>query len=137
MLTSFTDKAARNLEERLEEGFAYLLNLYPWLANIDTAEVRVGTLHALCNRILQEQRYTAYQNYRLLDGMESELIVHKSVAMQISDTDKNSLLSQFKYLFPNPKFQSAWDWAMALSTIFNRLIEDQVDLNAMQTAGGP
>ena len=60
MLTSFTDKATRNLVDRLEEGFAYLANLYPQLAEVDTAEVRIGTLHALCNRILQEHRYTAY-----------------------------------------------------------------------------
>ena len=138
MLTSFTDKAARNLEDRLEEGFAYLAKLYPQLASVDTAEVRVGTLHALCNRILQEHRYTAYQNYRLLDGMESELVVHKSVARQISSAEKNSLLSQFRYLFPpNQKSYSNWDWAVALSTVFNRLIEDQIDLNTMQTAGDP
>ena len=138
MLTSFTDKAARNLVDRLEEGFAYLAKLYPQLAGVDTAEVRIGPLHALCNRILQEHRYTAYQNYRLLDGMESELFVHKNIAMKISNMEKNSLLSQFKYLFGrNPTPPSTWDWAIALSTIFNRLIEDQIDLNAMQAAGGP
>ena len=135
MLTSITDKAARNLVDRLEEGFSYLAKLYP---QVDTAEVRVGTLHALCNRILPEHRYTAYQNYRLLDGMESELFVHKNISMEISNMEKNSLLSQFKYLFvQNPTSPSTWDWAMALSTIFNRLIEDQIDLNAMQAAGGP
>lgn len=136
MLTSFTDKAARNLDERLEEGFAYLVNLYPRLANVDTAEIRVGTLHGLCNRILQEQRYTPYQNCRLLDGMESELVVHKDVAMKISNTEKNSMLSQFKYLFRrNPNSPTTWDWATALSTLFNRLIEDQIDLSTMQASG--
>ena len=78
MLTSFTDKAARNLVDRLEEGFAYLAKLYPQLAEVDTAEVRIGPLHAQCNHILQEHRYTAYQNYRLLDGMESDLLFTKT-----------------------------------------------------------
>ena len=40
MLTSFTDKADRNLADRLEEGFAYIRNLYPQLTSIDTVPER-------------------------------------------------------------------------------------------------
>ena len=138
MLTTFTEKAAQNLEDRLEEGFAYLAKQHPQIATIDTAEIRVGTLHALCNQILQENRYTAYQNYRLLDELESALLINKSVAERVTETDKKALLSHFPYLFGKNKLApSRWDWALALMVIFNRLIEDQIDLATMQTKGDP
>src|SRR5437879_11098057 len=79
MLTTFTEKAAKNLQDRLSEAFLFLAGMYPQLAEIDPSELRIGTLHGLCNDILQEYRYTAYQNLRLLDEVTSALLIHKSV----------------------------------------------------------
>lgn len=79
ILTTFTDKAARSLQDRLAEAFLFLAGMYPQLSSIDPSDLRVDTLHGLCNDILQEYRYTAYQNLRLLDQIESSLLIHKSV----------------------------------------------------------
>jgi DNA helicase-2/ATP-dependent DNA helicase PcrA len=48
------------------------------------------------------------------------------------------LFTQFNYLFGNRPANklSKWDWSLAIQQIFNRLIEDRVDLNALQNAGG-
>lgn len=138
ILTTFTEKAAKNLEDRLSATFLFLVNKYPQqLANIDPSNLRIGTLHSLCNDILQEYRYTAYQNLRLLDEMESALLVHRSVVPDIQSL-QSALFNQFKYLFGNKpqNFLSRWDWALSLIDLFNRLIEDQIDVNALQTAGG-
>jgi superfamily I DNA/RNA helicase len=80
VLTTFTEKAAKNLQDRLSEAFLNLAAMYPQLADTDPSELRIGTLHGLCNDILQEYRYTAYQNLRLLDEVTSALLLHKSVA---------------------------------------------------------
>ena len=135
ILTTFTEKAAKNLEDRMSEAFLFLANEYPQqLGGIDPSNLRIGTLHGLCNDILQEYRYTAYQNLRLLDEMESALLIHKSVVDNIEHL-KDALLRQFRYLFDKP-YQNKWDWTLALIQLFNRLIEDQIDLNALQAKGG-
>lgn len=138
LLTTFTEKAAKNLQDRLSEAFLFLANMYPQLAAIDPSDLRIGTLHGLCNDILQEYRYTAYQNLRLLDEVESALLLHKSVVANIQ-TIQGELFAQFHYLFGN-KPQNAlsrWDWALALQKLFNRLIEDRIDPSMLENAGGP
>jgi DNA helicase-2/ATP-dependent DNA helicase PcrA len=138
MLTTFTEKAAKNLQDRLSEAFLFLAGMYPQLATIDPSDLRIGTLHGLCNDILQEYRYTAYQNLRLLDEVTSALLLHKSV-IDNGQAVQPMLFAQFSYLFGNKpqNFLSKWDWALALQQIFNRLIEDQVNVNLLQQAGGP
>lgn len=137
MLTTFTEKAAKNLQDRLSGAFLFLTGMYPQLGAIDPSALRIGTLHGLCNDILQEYRYTAYQNLRLLDEVTSSLLLHKSVVAATQPLQP-VLFGQFGYLFGN-KPQNAlskWDWALALQQLFNRLIEDQIDVNTLQQAGG-
>ncbi|GAB5517609.1 UvrD-helicase domain-containing protein [Rhodopirellula baltica] len=139
MLTTFTEKAAQSLQDRLAEAFLALSGMYPQLAAIDPSALRIGTLHGLCNDILQEYRYTAYQNLRLLDEAESSLIIHKAVHKKVDDLGLfPALYAQFDYLFGNkPQNKlSKWDWAFALQQMFGRVVEDMVDRNALQQAGG-
>jgi len=138
ILTTFTEKAAKNLQDRLSEAFLFLAGMYPQLAGVDTSELRIGTLHGLCNDILQEYRYTAYQNLRLLDEVTSALLIHKSVVANTQPLQP-ALFAQFNYLFGNKprNLLSRWDWALALQQVLDRLVEDQVSVNALQQAGGP
>lgn len=137
VLTTFTEKAAKNLQDRLSEAFLFLTGLHGQLSTIDPSGLRLGTLHGLCNDILQEYRYTAYQNLRLLDEVSSALLLHASVVPATQSIQPN-LYSQFGYLFGNkPQYAlSKWDWALALQRILNRIIEDQVDITSLQSAGG-
>ena len=138
ILTTFTEKAARNLEDRLSEALLSLSQQYPQISNIDPSGLRVGTLHGLCNKILQEYRYTEYQNLRLLDEMETALLIHRLVERKVNDAAKAAIEGQFGYMFgrnPN-RLKSRWDWSLALMTLFNRLIEDQIDLVRLQMGGG-
>ena len=138
ILTTFTEKAARNLEDRLSEALLSLVNQYPELADVDQSSLRIGTLHGLCNKILQEYRYTQYQNLRLLDEMEAALLIHRLVEGKVDTAAKTDIEGQFGYVFgrnPN-RNKYRWDWSLALMTLFNRIIEDQVDLERLQAAGG-
>jgi DNA helicase II / ATP-dependent DNA helicase PcrA len=139
VLTTFTEKASKNLQDRLSEAFLFLAAMYQQqLAGIDPSELRIGTLHGLCNDILQEYRYTAYQNLRLLDEVTSALLLHRSVVGSVQPL-RATLFAQFSYLFGNKpqNYLSKWDWALALQQTFNRLIEDRIDVNLLQQAGGP
>ena len=136
ILTTFTEKAAKNLEDRLSEAFLFFVNKYPQLIGIDPSNLRIGTLHGLCNDILQEYRYTAYQNLRLLDDMENALLIHRLVESRV-DPLQDALFDKFNYLFGNKpkKYLNKWDWTLALMQLFNRLTEDQIDLDALKTKG--
>lgn len=138
VLTTFTEKAARNLEDRLAEALLSLSQQHPEVSDIDPSGLRVGTLHGLCNRILQEYRYTEYQNLRLLDELETALFIHRRVEGRLDAAAKNAIEGQFGYIFGKNHngIKSRWDWSRALMTLFNRVIEDQIDLARLQTAGG-
>ena len=137
ILTTFTEKAARSLEDRLSEALLSLSQQYPQISEIDPSSLRIGTLHGLCNKILQEYRYTEYQNLRLLDEMEAALLIHRLVERKVDDATKGAIENQFAYMFGrNPNQRSRWDWSLVLMTLFNRLIEDQIDLDRLQMAGG-
>ena len=53
-VTTFTEKAARNLEDRIADKRTSIIAKYPHLADIDVAKLRIGTLHGLCNDLMQE-----------------------------------------------------------------------------------
>ena len=136
ILTTFTDKAARNLEDRLADAFLAIANQHPQIANVDLSSLRVGTLHGIANRILQEHRYTGYQNLRLLDDLENSLLLHRAVVGNIATPDKNAIQVALGYLFRNNPNPARWDWTLALARVFSRLVEDRIDINALQAAGG-
>lgn len=135
MVTTFTKKAARNLEDRLADNFLYIAEKYPAVRGIDPSGLRIGTLHSLCNDILQEYRYTKYQNVRLLDEMETSLLIHSSLANKIGHL-KSDILGQFKYIFGTRRYQNRWDWAFALLNLLNRTVDDQLDLVALSEKSG-
>ena len=53
ILTTFTEKAAKNIQDRIALYKSYLDQADPTLSAIDVFQVRIGTLHSLCNDILQ------------------------------------------------------------------------------------
>ena len=61
ILTTFTKKAAKNIQDRLAIYKSYLDQVDKDLRDVDLFQVRVGTLHSLCNDIMQEYRYVDYQ----------------------------------------------------------------------------
>ena len=135
LVTTFTEKAARSLEERLWDVVLYLQTQYPQqLTHIDISRVRMGTLHGLCNDIMQEFRYPPYQNLRLMDEVESQMLIRDNLAWRFFQQG-TQLQQAFNYLFfrPNP---SLWDWTKALQKLFNRIVEDQIDLAQLQLVGG-
>lgn len=63
LLTTFTEKAAQNLEERIVDRLDY----FELEDDVDTNEIYIGTLHSLCNEIMQEYRYSNFAQMELLD----------------------------------------------------------------------
>jgi DNA helicase-2/ATP-dependent DNA helicase PcrA len=144
-LTTFTEKAARNLEDRLSQYRGQILMQRPDLAAIDTSKLHLGTLHGLCNDLLQEFRAPNYQNVRLLDELESSMFVYEqlSIVDTPNDATDRPFWTFFSYLFSPREWQTSWSWlpskwnkTAALVKLFNRVAEDRVSVTAMRAAGG-
>lgn len=138
LLTTFTTKAARNLEDRLATYWAALQKTESALQSVDLADIRIGTLHSLCNDILQEYRYAKYQNVRLLDQVERDLFVYRYAS--ITDHQDISFWRAFAHAVPDWRVLSycpnKWKRAKAAVTLFNHIVEDYVDVQKMILDGG-
>lgn len=138
LLTTFTTKAARNLEDRLATYLTALQTTDPSLQDVDLADIRIGTLHSLCNDILQEYRYPGYQNVRLLDQVEQDLFTYRYG--EISDYQDLAFWTQFEYAvrdWRNTNYSpNKWKRTKAAVTLFNHIVEDCVDIQQMSNAGG-
>jgi DNA helicase-2/ATP-dependent DNA helicase PcrA len=139
LLTTFTEKASRNLQDRLASYLIALQNADAGLKSVDLANLRVGTLHGLCNKLLQEFRHGAYQNVRLLDEVEQHLFVYRFA--EIADCADVGFWRGFEDVvsrwsaaggYPPNK----WQRARAAVVLFNHLVEDVVDLGRMHRSRG-
>lgn len=74
LITTFTEKAVQNLEERIADRLSTL----GFEEDIDANEVRIGTLHSLCNDLMQEYRYPDYTNVELLDEDAQQLFMYST-----------------------------------------------------------
>lgn len=144
-VTTFTEKAARNLGDRLTTMRAYVIAADPTLEDIDISKLRINTLHGLCNELLQEFRAENYQNVRLMDDFEQAMFIHEHMDVVKRPVDARDVpfWSEFEFLFAQNVWQARygncprkWAMAKALVNIFNRLVEDRIDIAALRAAGG-
>ena len=153
ILTTFTEKAAKNIQDRLAIYKNYLNQANPKLQTIDLSLVRVGTLHSLCNDIMQEYRYVEYQNYRLFDDIDQSLFVyeHSDLASTSEKAPLHSHLPLWRHFHPlAERYNRAgyrwtksakylphrWIRTDATVQLFNRTIEDLIDVSQMRAEGG-
>ncbi|WP_394538833.1 ATP-dependent helicase [Lysobacter enzymogenes] len=146
LVTTFTEKAAKNLQERISRHRDKLVAADPTLADIDLSKLRIGTLHGLANDLLQEHRAENYRNVRLMDELETAMFVHENMSLIRSwdDTRDRPFWSHFAFMV-NPydwkptykTLPNQWVMTRTLITLFNRICDDRKDLGAMRAAGGP
>jgi len=145
-LSTFTEKAARELQDRLAAYGAWISSQAPSESeSIDVSHVRVGTLHSLCNDIMHEFRYDGYQNFRLMDELEQLIFIneHSDLVRRRPSPLDMQLWTTFGSLlggFPNvPAFRRAYSRlcrAYAFRSIVGRTVEYRLDLSQMESAGG-
>lgn len=144
-VTTFTDKAAKSLEDRILTYRAKLVETDASLSGIDISKLRIGTLHGLANDILQEHRAPNYQNVRLMDEFEQALFVHEHMSL-VKNADTHTKIRfwrEFPWLFTPQQWQptrsyppSRWNSSHALVMLLNRLVEDRVSIAKLRAAGG-
>lgn len=144
IVTTFTKKAARNLQDRIAQYRSILLKQFPEVEEIDISQLRIGTLHGLCNDILQELRAPNYQNVRLMDDFEQSLFVreHMSLIKQPDPQREMDFWSNFEFMFQPREWQTSrgyppnrWSSTSALVLLLNRLADDRVSTSGLRSSG--
>lgn len=145
-VTTFTEKAAKNLQDRIRRYRDKLIEVEPALEAVDLSALRVGTLHGLANDLLQDARAANYRNVRLMDELETAMFVHEnmSIIRAPQEPADRPFWTHFEFMIPPFDWKSTFKWlptqwvmARTLITLFNRICEDRKDLAAMRLAGGP
>jgi len=145
MVTTFTKLAARNLEDRISQYRAKVVTAHPDLVGIDVSKLRVGTLHGLCNDLLQEFRAPNYQNVRLMDEFEQALFVREymSLIKQPNPPTEIAFWQAFPWMFQPQQWKptysyppTRWNSTDKLVTLLNRLVEDRVSIAGLRAKGG-
>ena len=149
MITTFTEKAGRNLRDRLILYTEHIRKDFAAsVKDVDITQLRVGTLHSLCNDILLEYRYPGYRNFRPMDDMEQLLFIyfHSDLASR-----KNKLtcahkdfFAHFLYMFDKRSqnflkagyIPSRWARARVAQGLFNRIVQYRTDMESMISKGG-
>lgn len=151
LLTTFTEKAAQNLEERIIDR----LDRVGFEDAVDANEIRIGTLHALCKEIMQEYRHEDYANVELLDEDAQQLFMYDNcefvdVLRGAADPEEWSSVTEaeldegiwehfddlrlpWRQGYPPNKWQST-DMA---SELFNRLSQYRTDTTNLRNAIEP
>lgn len=139
ILTTFTRKAAAELQSRLLVSRQRLVDAGVSEAeSIDISRITLGTLHAICSRVLQDQRYEPTLRIRVLeDDLAQQFFLRRSRNSLVYD-GRSPVWSHFQFAKEDAEFApsvaSRAEWAAKL---FNRLTENSVDLDAMTGSGEP
>lgn len=137
VLTTFTEKAARELESRLLLARDRLIRAgLASAAELDVAPVWLGTLHSLCARILHDHRYEPTLRIRVLqDDVTQQFFVRRSrnTLVQLKDVD-------FWRHFGMAKDGSDWpprlgDRTKHACSLFNRLTENRIEPDRLIATG--
>ncbi|WP_435319024.1 ATP-dependent DNA helicase [Haloarchaeobius sp. TZWSO28] len=155
LLTTFTEKAAQNMEERITDRLAAL----GYDDAVDANKLRIGTLHSLCNDLMSEYRYEEYANVELLDGDGQQLFMHDSCefvsylhgngkldpdewkTLPESHANANDNWEFFENLFgwgvSKEYGPNKWQATEAASSLLNRLSQYRTDVDTLQQEADP
>jgi hypothetical protein len=135
-LTTFTRKAAAELESRLILSRERLMQSGCTAASrIEIPSIYLGTLHSLCSRVLQDERYEPTFRIRILeDELVQQFFVRRSNNSLFQNDDPEFWnrfgLGRGDTYAPNKAAK-----AEGISKLFNRMTENSADVQAMLDSG--
>lgn len=119
MVSTFTEKAAKELISRVSDG------LIQANIKVNLNEMYIGTLHSIFLRILEENsEFTRLRkSYRLLDEFDQQYFVYKNIRKYQDIKGAEAILAKEK--------MSRWDKAEELLKWINKVSEEMLDVNKL------
>lgn len=124
IVCTFTEKAAFELRDRIASAARQVT------FTGDLSELRVSTIHGLCNKLLMEHRHRTRlgNNYDTLDDLTQLLFIFEHFKTIISPD-------------PNPPYLNKWStkWTAieGICAYFNKITEELVDHKKLKQASDP
>ncbi len=147
ILTTFTEKAAKNLFDRILKYSSLIKDNFQNLNKVNLHDIHIGTLHSICNNILLEYNYPPFENYKLLDQNEQKMFIYEhSAFVNTHDHEYLPFFRKFEYLFntyddiggywdkTKNYLPNKWNRTKAAEKLFNRMIEDGLDFNKIKNS---
>lgn len=134
LLTTYTRKAALQLQQRLQETLQRLRTFFPEIEQIDFASMRLGTIHSLCMDLLQSTPTSPFRHIRLLDEVERILFVMANSNLCTNQVMDDAIVLDLLNWAEQPDsppdrsfLPSRWARAQTFIKLFQRLIEDGIN----------
>jgi DNA helicase-2/ATP-dependent DNA helicase PcrA len=127
VLCTFTEKAALELKERIRRDAA------KFGVEQDLSALKVGTIHALCNDLIDQNRHhTALgNNYDVLEEMTQALFLSEQFNDIVTDEAREAGDNGRSRYFDG-RWGSKWNAIRGMKQHFNKLAEELVDVEAMR-----
>jgi len=124
VICTFTEKAAYELRDRIAVA-AQKLGYHG-----DLSELRVSTIHGLCNRLLSEHRHRTPlgADYETLDDLTQLLFIFEHFGTIIGEDTGTGLLHRWK---------TRWTAIEGIRSYFNKIAEELIDPEALLHATDP
>ena len=124
VLCTFTEKAAFELQDRLASAARKVGY------SGDLTELRVGTIHGICNRILTEHRHRSPlgHSYESLDELEQLLFLFDHFNDVLGDDPSVPYLG---------RWATKWGAIEGMRDYFNKVAEELVDVEALASSTDP
>lgn len=120
ILCTYTEKAAYEMQDRIS-AIARKVNYRK-----DISEVRIGTIHGICNRIIMENLHrirTPGNNYETLDELSQRLFIFEYL---------DAICESNLPFFLN-RWETRWKIAKELQRFFERITEEFVDIRKLRS----
>ena len=138
ILTTFTRKAARQLLDRLSFRLVKLKRKRPdiqQITDVDLTGIRIGTVHGIAEGMLADSRTQSFNGMTVIDPIQLRmLLVNTGDQSNIYAPRTHPLRIFNQQHFGNPP---PWEgWVNRLTSLMNRITEDQIDLDKLADQGG-
>lgn len=124
VLTTFTNKAARELEQRINEKLEELD------VNIDISEMYIGTMHSIWLRLIEEN--IEYSNF--FDGFELMTSDYEQRFFIYSRLKEYKKIEGYDEFFKNLSFSGDWEISGYLRNKINDLNENAIKIKEIRTS---
>lgn len=124
ILCTFTEKAAFEMRDRIAAAARKVGY------DGDLSELRVGTIHGLCNRFLRQHRHKTSlgNNYETLDELTQLLFLFEQFQDVIGPPEDGLYLTKWK---------TKWTAIAGARNYFDRIAEELVDANLLAASSSP
>ena len=133
MVTTFTRKAARGLVDRIVNRLEKLKINNPkntQIQNTTSQGVKVGTIHNLAQEILTDCRTQAFNDAMVIDEIPLKMLLLNQ------SRDPYRPKTHPLRVYCEQTFGGSMDFCSRLIRLYHHIIEDQIDLEKLDKAGG-